>query len=250
VPVVTGRHATLIGLLLVFLCVGGAIAGALAHGGVRPSPAATGTASSPPTSIAEGLGNNGLPAFMGAHRLATRPAPGFSLVDQSGATVSLRQLRGRTVVLTFLDDASCTWLCPVVPEELRDAAADLGPDATRVAFVAVSVDAAHDTVGQLASFSSREGLSRLPRWTFLTGPSSDLERAWREYGVSVDVGQDGAMTYTGAMYFITPHGREAYVATPYGNQTAGGSTLPRRDVVEWGKGIALLAERAAGVRHA
>lgn len=242
---VTGRHAVLAGLLLVALCAGGAIAGAVAPG--QPHPPATptgGGTSAPPTSIAPGLPGTGLPSFMDARRLNGRQAPGFSLTDQDGAQVSLSQLRGKAVVLTFLDPATCGWLCPAVPEELRRAARDLGTYDRKVAFIAISVDATRDAVSALAAYSAAEGLSTIPGWAFVTGPASDLQQIWREYGIAVDTGPGAAMSYTGAIYFITPNGREAYMAAPYADQTGEGSTLPHQTIAAWGGGIARLAERA------
>src|SRR5260370_11170182 len=52
-------------------------------------------------------------------------APGFTLTDQSGRSVSLTSFRGRTVVLTFMD-SHCTDVCPIVSREFIDAKSDLG----------------------------------------------------------------------------------------------------------------------------
>ncbi|HEX7525396.1 MAG TPA: hypothetical protein VF327_03765, partial [Gaiellaceae bacterium] len=56
----------------------------------------------------------GLPALHGQATWApgARPAPQFALRDQRGRVVSLSALRGRTVVLTFLDSL-CRQACPV-----------------------------------------------------------------------------------------------------------------------------------------
>jgi len=48
-------------------------------------------------------------------------APDFSLVDQHGATVSLGDLKGRPVVVTFVF-AHCQTLCPLIVATLKDAA--------------------------------------------------------------------------------------------------------------------------------
>ena len=55
-----------------------------------------------------------LPALHGQATWASgeRPAPQFVLRDQRGRVVSLHALRGRTVVLTFLDSL-CKQACPV-----------------------------------------------------------------------------------------------------------------------------------------
>ena len=55
------------------------------------------------------------------------PAPAFHLVDQAGRPVSLSDLRGKTVALTFLDPV-CTSDCPLIAQEFRDANSLLGAD--------------------------------------------------------------------------------------------------------------------------
>src|SRR6266567_6235697 len=48
-----------------------------------------------------------------------KPAPGLALRDQNGATVSLESLRGRVVLLTFLD-SKCVRECPIEGHVLGD----------------------------------------------------------------------------------------------------------------------------------
>jgi len=53
-------------------------------------------------------------------------APGFTLTDQHGRTLSLlASLRGHAVVLEFMDP-HCTDICPIVSAEFIDAYHDLG----------------------------------------------------------------------------------------------------------------------------
>jgi len=47
-------------------------------------------------------------------------APGFLLTDQAGHAVSLTSLRGRVVVLEFMDP-HCTCICPIVSQEFISA---------------------------------------------------------------------------------------------------------------------------------
>ena len=53
------------------------------------------------------------------------PAPGFTLTDQAGQQVSLASLRGKVVLLTFLDPV-CTSDCPLIAQEFREADQMLG----------------------------------------------------------------------------------------------------------------------------
>ena len=62
------------------------------------------------------------------------PAPGFSLTDQNGRTVSLASLRGKVVLMTFLDPV-CTSDCPIIAQEFKQAGQMLGAQGKRVTVV-------------------------------------------------------------------------------------------------------------------
>ena len=64
------------------------------------------------------------------------PAPGFSLTDQNGRTVSLASLRGKVVLMTFLDPV-CTSDCPIIAQEFKQTGQMLGAQAKNVELVAV-----------------------------------------------------------------------------------------------------------------
>jgi cytochrome oxidase Cu insertion factor (SCO1/SenC/PrrC family) len=247
---VSGRHVAVVAAVILFLCGTGALAGFLVRGGSGGSnPTATTGVAAAPTASAANPGGSRLAQFMGLSTLGSRPAPAFTLTDASGGALSLRRFRHRVVVLTFLDDR-CSALCPALPEELVDAWRDLGSAARHVAFLAVNVDTTSDLPGQLAAFSRQFGLDRIWQWTFLTGPPDQLERVWSEYGESVVHGQGGSVAYNGTIYFISALGEEAYVATPYADETPSGTgTLTSASIHRWGKGIAHVAASLLATRR-
>ena len=57
-------------------------------------------------------------AFDGTPNAVDYPAPAFSLVDQRGHEVSMGSMRGKVVVLSFLDPV-CVSDCPVIAQEAR-----------------------------------------------------------------------------------------------------------------------------------
>jgi cytochrome oxidase Cu insertion factor (SCO1/SenC/PrrC family) len=177
-------------------------------------------------------------------QLSGKRAPIFTLTDQNGHEISLRSLRGMSVVLSFVDDR-CGALCPVLDEELVDAWRDLGSDGSHVIFLAVNVDAAAISVGDLRSYSSAHGLSAISQWHFLTGDSAALSKVWGAFDITVDSGPAGGpVAYSPAIYFISPDGDEEYRATPFANQLANGTgTLPVANVRRFGSGIAAYALR-------
>jgi cytochrome oxidase Cu insertion factor (SCO1/SenC/PrrC family) len=130
-------------------------------------------------------------------------APDFTLRDQTGATVSLRQLRGTVLALTFLD-TSCQNLCPLQASFLGSAQSDLGRRAPfDVVIVSVRPDA--DTPANIAAFASAHGLGHQYYW--LTGPRPDLQSVWDSYGVAVQVAQ-GDLAHSSVIYLIDRSGYE------------------------------------------
>jgi cytochrome oxidase Cu insertion factor (SCO1/SenC/PrrC family) len=174
-------------------------------------------------------------------------APGFTLTDQAGHAMSLASLRGRVVVLEFMDP-HCTDICPIVSQEFIGAYRDLGRLASRVVFIAVNVNQYHLGVADVAAFSREQQLTTIPTWHFLTGPYPSLRAVWQAYNVEVEAPSRNAdIIHSSAMYFIDPRGRERYLASPMADHTpAGSSYLPADQLTAWGQGIAQVARQLAG----
>jgi cytochrome oxidase Cu insertion factor (SCO1/SenC/PrrC family) len=111
------------------------------------------------------------------------PAPGFSLTGQRGQTVTLASLRGKVVLLTFLDD-TCSVDCPLIAQEFRQAGQLLGADSRRVALVAINYNPLYTQVSYIRAFDRQEGLDGVPNWLYLTGTRARLQQVWREYGAA------------------------------------------------------------------
>jgi protein SCO1/2 len=137
---------------------------------------------------------------MDAHRVA---APDFTLRDQTGATVSLRELRGTVLALTFLD-TQCQNLCPLQASFLGGAQSDLSLRAPfDVVIVSVRPDA--DTPASITAFASAHGLGHHYYW--LTGPRPDLQSVWASYGVAVQAAE-GDLAHSSVIYLIDRNGYE------------------------------------------
>ncbi len=143
----------------------------------------------------------------GAPTVTSGPAPGFSLTAPDGSPVSLADLRGETVVLTFLDPV-CTTDCPIIAQELRVASDLLGGDAAKVRFVAVVANPIYRSVQYVADFNRQEGLDSQSNWLFLTGSLDALQKVWNDYGVTVQSAPAGGMiAHSDVVYIIDPHGQ-------------------------------------------
>jgi cytochrome oxidase Cu insertion factor (SCO1/SenC/PrrC family) len=190
-----------------------------------------------PTSVSTSLAN-----LMQLSPVPHVAAPGFTLTDQSGRPVSLSSLRGRTVVLTFMD-SHCTDICPLVSREFIDAYKDLGSVARRVVFIAVDVNPYHRRVSDVASYSSAQRLDSIRSWHFVTGSLQSLQTVWKNYGVYVRAPNPNSdVIHTSLVYFIAPNGQERFVTVPMVDHTRKGvAYLPASQLASWGRGIALVA---------
>jgi protein SCO1 len=132
-----------------------------------------------------------------------RPAPAFTLRDQTGTAVALSSLRGRTVALTFMDSL-CRGACPLEGQMLAATAHAL-PAARRPRIVIVSVDPSGDTPR-----STRRALRKwsLPAGTiWLRGTHAQLKKVWDAYQIDV-IPVKGDIAHSSAVYLIDKRGGE------------------------------------------
>jgi cytochrome oxidase Cu insertion factor (SCO1/SenC/PrrC family) len=120
------------------------------------------------------------------------PAPAFSLTDQHGRGVTLASLRGKVVLLTFLDPV-CTTDCPLEAQEFRQAGQLLGADDRRVELVAIVANPVDYQLGYTQAFDRQERLDGVPNWLYLTGSPAVLAKVWRGYGVAALIEPAGSM---------------------------------------------------------
>ncbi len=143
------------------------------------------------------------PALSGTD-MQGHPAAAFALADQHGATLSLQSLRGRPVVLTFLD-ATCTQQCPLMIQWLNWTAQFLTPQQVAgVAWVGISVNP-NNTPEQARAFLEKNK-SAIPL-RFLLGTQAQLQPLWKAYYIGVEPGQTD-VAHTSGLYVIDQHGHE------------------------------------------
>jgi protein SCO1/2 len=141
--------------------------------------------------------------------LGKTPAPNFSLVDQNGRPVSLSDLQGQVVVLTFLY-THCPDECPLTAENLHATSEQLGDLMNQVTFVAISVDPKNDTPEAIQAFIHEHRLDGQLR--YLSGTREQLAPVWTAYYISV---QPEANTSTGASVL---HGTRVVVIDKTGHE--------------------------------
>lgn len=144
-------------------------------------------------------------------------APDFTLQDDSGADVTLSDLRGRRVIVYFYP-AAMTPGCTTQACEFSESLEDLRSAGTEV--VGISPDAPD----KLARFRERDGLTI----TLLSDPYKEVMTAWGAYGEkklygkvvegvirsTIVVGEDGVVTH--ALYNVKATGHVARVRRELG----------------------------------
>jgi protein SCO1 len=156
------------------VALGGVIAATIAARSGDDGPAAEVTDISGATGAAS--------AFKGAVRPKRARAVNFSLRDQDGRLVTLRDLRGKVVALSPMY-TTCTTTCPLIAQQIRAALEDLASrDRRQVVAFALSVDPANDTRARAKRFLARRRVDR--DLDFLLGSRGVLQPIWRAYGFS------------------------------------------------------------------
>jgi protein SCO1/2 len=110
------------------------------------------------------------------------PAPEFTLTTQAGSRLSLSELRGKVLAVTFIY-ATCTDTCPLLTAKMAELQRRLGRDfGPRVRFVSITVDPEVDTPEVLRGYAKAHG-ANLEGWSFLTGAPAEIKDVVRRYGV-------------------------------------------------------------------
>ena len=131
-------------------------------------------------------------AIDGSSNQVNYRAPAFSLTSQHGQAVTLASLRGKVVLLTFLDPV-CTSDCPLIAQEFRQAGQLLSAESRHVELVAVVANPVDYQLGYTRAFDRQERLAGVPNWLYLTGTLPRLRQVWRDYGIAAQVAPAGSM---------------------------------------------------------
>jgi protein SCO1/2 len=114
-------------------------------------------------------------AFEGAQLPPGIRAPDFKLLDERGSRVTMKEYRGKPVVVTFLY-SHCHDTCPIQAQQIKGALDDLGND---LPALAISVDPPGDTPRSVARFNDEQGVTGRIRWVL--GRESQLRPLWEGY---------------------------------------------------------------------
>jgi len=132
-------------------------------------------------------------------------AAAFTLTDQAGARVSLADLKGKVLAVTFIY-ATCTDTCPLLTAKMAMVQRRLGADfGARVRFVSITVEPEIDTPEVLRNYADKFGAD-LRGWSFLTGTSAEVGDVVRRYGAFAKRVKPGEVDHLFLTSLIDRHG--------------------------------------------
>lgn len=149
----------------------------------------------------------------------------FQLTDDNGAPVSAQSYRG-DVVLLYFGYTNCPDECPTTLATLARVLHGLGPSASRVRVLFVSVDPQRDSAAVLKRYAAYFA----PQVIGLRGPDSALNSLTHRYRVAFhrdkpDAYGNYAVEHSSAVFIFDEHGRARLLADSTKGAAAIGSDL-------------------------
>jgi protein SCO1/2 len=140
-------------------------------------------------------GGGGAPAGQSADYRGTQPPagirlPDFALRSYTGESIRAADLRGKVLLVTFLD-SQCTESCPVIASQIGRAIDLLTSDERRrVDAIAISTDPAEDTPERVRSFLGKQ--RAVGRLDYLVGSEAEMRPLWTQMNIlsSLETGED------------------------------------------------------------
>jgi len=134
------------------------------------------------------------------------PAPSFALTSQDSKPVSLADMRGKVVAVSFIY-TGCPDICALLTQKMVDVQDALGAlFGAKIAFVSISLDPEHDTPEVLKDYAQFWG-AKPEGWSFLTGPIEAVRDVTRRYGVFFAKKEDGSVEHSQLTTIIDADGQ-------------------------------------------
>lgn len=147
------------------------------------------------------------------------PAYDFELQSNQGQTIQLSDFRGQLVVLYF-GYTFCPDVCPATLFELAEALEILGPDASQVQVIMVSVDPDRDTPERLAEYVRYFD----PSFLGATGSPQQIQEVASQFGIFYEAHEGSAASgylvdHTASVLVIDKNGYLNLIL-PFGTEAA------------------------------
>jgi protein SCO1/2 len=166
------------------------------------------------TVVALGLAgcSSGGPSFALQNVTGLLPQLTFSLDDQDGRPVTADDYRGK-IVLLYFGYTHCPDACPTTLTTLSEALRRLGPEASRVRVLFVTVDPARDTLAVMKRYVGAFG----PEFVGLRGDDDELAALSKRYRIAYHLeppDRNGyyAVDHSSAVFIFDASGRARLLA--------------------------------------
>jgi protein SCO1 len=111
-----------------------------------------------------------------------KPTPEFTLTNQDGKRLALKDLRGKALAITFIF-ASCADTCPLLTAKMAGIQNKLGNAfGPQVNFVSITVDPERDTPEVLKRYAEAHKANPAG-WAFLSGTPAEISEVAKRYGI-------------------------------------------------------------------
>jgi protein SCO1/2 len=136
-------------------------------------------------------------------------APELALVTQSGQPLTLRELRGQVVLLTFTY-STCAEVCPLITAAMGTLQQRLtAAERQQVFFLAVTAQPEVDTPPVQHAYTHRLGVD-LASWAFVTGHPQAVRAVWQAFGLTVKPRTRGVVDHPAWTFLIDREGMVQY----------------------------------------
>jgi protein SCO1 len=142
-------------------------------------------------------------------RLAViRTAPDFELIDTNEKPITLRQFRGKAVLVAYFF-TTCSGACPATTARLTKIQEALAKEPTlkdRVQLLSITLDPKRDTPEKLRGYMRLYDVESRT-WSFITGREADIRRTLDAWGIWAKPAADGQLNHPSRVYLVDPQGR-------------------------------------------
>ena len=136
-------------------------------------------------------------------------APELALIDQSGQPLTLKELQGKVVLLTFTYSA-CAEVCPLITATMAALQQRLTvAERQQVFFLSVTTQPEVDTPAVLHAYATRLGVD-LASWAFVTGRPQAVREVWQAFGLTVKPRAKGVVDHPAWTFLIDGEGMVRY----------------------------------------
>lgn len=150
------------------------------------------------------------PTAKPASRLAViQAAPDFKLTTQDDKTLSLADLKGKVVLISFVF-TTCNGSCPATTSRLVAIQTELARRGRlkegQVQFVSITLDPARDTPAKMKDYLKLFDADPV-NWTCLTGSVADVGKTLKAWDMWAKPAANGQLDHPSRIYLVDQQGR-------------------------------------------